>query len=818
MNGGRLLIVEDDALAARGLVAMLGELGHEIVGLEADAEAAIARAREVAPDLVLMDVGLRGLGDGIEAAARMRREAGPAVVFMMDDTGETNMRRALDVDPFGIMAKPVSAPILRAVVSMALRRVELERSRGEEERARRAKEDQLLESEARLESLVNNVNEYIYSVDYREGRPTQRYDSPKCLDITGYGPADFAEDEGLWLRIIHEEDRPKVLDYVRKIEAGETARPIEHRILRKDGKIAWVLNSYAVLRNEGGKLRRSEGFILDMGDRIAMERELVAAKEAAEAANHAKSEFLASMTHELRTPLNSILGFSQLLAMKESGSLSDKQRAYIEDIRASGEHLLGMIGDILDISKIEAGKIEIVRKPFDLGAAILTIADTMKSQADRKRLSIELDVPRDLGALDADEVRVRQILYNLLSNAVKFTPEGRRIGIVARGMGDRVTIEVWDEGIGIAEKDRQRIFEPFEQVRRSDGVNLGSGLGLAITARLTELHRGSIRLESEPGRGSRFFVELPGRVPERRSRPEAPEPLARRLHPEKRTTRILVVEDNPVNRKLMEAMLDACGQKVSFAVSGEEAVAIARAREFDLVFMDINLPGIDGIEAMKRIKAEAGESAGGDRRRKEASTAFIALTAHAMKGDAERFIAEGMDEVVTKPVEMERLVEVLGRFAEADHAAAPDKGDTAGETANSGISAPPEASPARKVGVDARRGLLLLGGDQALYDEMLDLFAETYVSFADELDGTLAQGSMAEARRVIHGLKGASSNLGLTEVAESARILEGRLAAGELVATNDSGIMALARTIHDTLEWIRENASANSRNGAENSA
>ena len=627
------------------------------------------------------------------------------------------------------------------------------------------------ESEERFKSLVNNVNEYIYSVSYRDGRPSSRYDSPKCLAITGYSPEEMRADMGLWLAVIHEADRSRVLEYIGFIEAGRQAKPILHRIRRKDGSVIWVLNSYTVERDESGRLRKAEGFILDMDERVAMEGQLVAARNAAEAANQAKSDFLASMSHELRTPLNSILGFSQLLAMKEAGPLTERQLGYVQDIRASGEHLLGMIGDILDLSKIEAGKIELEKKPFDLRATILKLVETMTPTAAKKGLKIEVEIAPDLGLLDADEVRVRQILYNLVSNAIKFTPDGKRIGLAAMGEGERVVIGVWDEGIGIAEVDKKRVFEPFEQVRHAEGINLGTGLGLPITSRLVALHGGSISLESAVGAGSRFTVELGGRSADRRSA-AAP---ARNREPGREVTEnpieILVVEDNPVNRKLMKAMLESVGRKATFAESGEEAVGIAISRRFDLVFMDINLPGIDGIEAMRMIREAEVADRGRGRRESDRPTTFVALTAHAMKGDAERFIAEGMDEVLTKPIEMGRLAALLAKFANP--------------------------------GIDEKRALLLLGGDRELLAEMLDMFAASYDGFIANLAALLARKATVEARRLVHGLKGASANLGLSDVQAAAAILEARLIAEELADESDPAVKALGDSLARAIESIR---------------
>ena len=223
-----------------------------------------------------------------------------------------------------------------------------------------------------------------------------------------------------------------------------------------------------------------------------------------------KSRFLAHMTHELRTPLNSILGFSQILEM-EPDALSKKQLQFVEYIKTSGEHLLELVNDILDLSKIDADKIVIEKKPFALNLMLARVPQAVKFLADRRKIQIEMNIDPDLGVIEADEVRLKQVLYNLLSNAIKFTEPGKRIGIKACVEDTQAMIEVWDEGIGIAEEDLKKVFEPFEQAGKADaGKPEGTGLGLAISRRLIELHGGSLTVDSKKEAGSRFRVTLPG--------------------------------------------------------------------------------------------------------------------------------------------------------------------------------------------------------------------------------------------------------------------------------------------------------------------
>jgi hypothetical protein len=419
---------------------------------------------------------------------------------------------------------------------------------------------------------------------------------------------------------------------------------------KKSGELYWELAAISAVRDVEGGISHYLAVKEDITDRKAMEDLLWQAKATAEAANRAKSRFLADMSHELRTPLNSILGFSQLLELQGGESLSVKQREYLKFIREGGEHLLDMVNDVLDLSKVEAGKIALEKEPFDPAALIRRVLTTVRSLAAKKHLRVETTLPAELGVLEADEVRIKQVLYNLLSNAIKFTEREKRIGVEARAEDGELVLSVWDEGIGIPAADLARIFDPYVQARAAPRGE-GTGLGLAIVKRLVELHGGGVSVESKVGTGSRFTVHLPGLRPRpvREPAPEEPRPGAYAAGevPDLAGRTALVVDDSPANRTLMERILTAFGCTVLLAASGEEALVIAEHASYDLVLMDIQLPGMNGIETMRRM------------RERGARGPFVALTAYAMKGDAERFLADGFDGFIAKPVRISEVVSYL---------------------------------------------------------------------------------------------------------------------------------------------------------------
>jgi signal transduction histidine kinase/ABC-type amino acid transport substrate-binding protein/CheY-like chemotaxis protein len=394
-------------------------------------------------------------------------------------------------------------------------------------------------------------------------------------------------------------------------------------------------------------------------ERIRAEKELVQAKVEAEAASLAKSRFLATMSHELRTPMNGVLGFAQLL---EGTAMDEQQRYYLTMLEHTGENLLEIINDILDISKIEAGKIELERAPFDIWKLIEDTVATQRPQAESKGLAlsheIAASVPRHVLG---DSARLQQVLRNLVSNAVKFTRAGSvRVEVSdnleagATGGTAFVLFSVTDTGVGISAEVQQRLFRPFVQADSSTTREYGgTGLGLAIAKQLVQLMGGTIGVQSEPGQGAHFWFTVPLPVLSRgpgKSDAPAPEklpPLA---------GRILLVEDNLLNQQVADELLRSFGLDVVVVANGADAVAACAGGGFDAVIMDCLMPEMDGFEATRRIRAQ--EAAGSEPGR---HVPIIAMTANALAGDRERCMAAGMDDYLPKPFRRQALHALLGR-------------------------------------------------------------------------------------------------------------------------------------------------------------
>jgi len=422
--------------------------------------------------------------------------------------------------------------------------------------------------------------------------------------------------------------------------------------LRKDGSKFPIGVSLSPLALEEGALITVA--IRDISEQKKVQQELQAAKLSAESANRAKSDFLATMSHELRTPLNAVIGFSEVLQAQSFGSLNEKQKEYVHDIWDSGKHLLFLINDILDLSKIEAGKMELYLSEFHLPTFIEHSLTIIRERAMEHDIHLSSVIQDGIGAITADERRVKQILYNLLSNAVKFTSHGGRVGIEVSRINDReITIAVWDTGIGIEEKDREKIFKEFMSIHDDPSQNTsGTGLGLSLTKRFVELHGGKIWFESEgKDKGTRFSFTIPTVVIpqlEKEVREERFKNNRVASFKQKKQT-ILIVEDDPISARLLSAYLADAGYAIEFAVNGKEALAKARFFKPDLITLDIILPEKDGWDVISELKMDP-------------ATKNIPVMITSSLEEQERGFALGAVGYITKPIEKEGFEEILNKI------------------------------------------------------------------------------------------------------------------------------------------------------------
>jgi signal transduction histidine kinase len=400
----------------------------------------------------------------------------------------------------------------------------------------------------------------------------------------------------------------------------------------------------------------------------AANRMLSDANRALTEASKAKSAFLASVSHELRTPLNSVIGFSELMTDPNFGDLSPRQREFLSDIRDSGEHLLALINDILDLSKIEAGKLEVNRQDADVEELLRDSVTMLRPQAEKKRLAVDMRCQLS-GTAHVDPRLVRQVLVNLLSNAVKFTPEDGRVEAAARFEGNDLVVRVTDTGIGLSEDDQEKIFHEFYQADGSYARRYqGTGLGLALVRRMMSLHGGSVTVTSRLGHGASFQCVFPDAknclspapsVVAQEAPPPAAPSAAVRVDVSRGST-VLVVEDNPVNRRLARNVLRSRGYRVLEADTGEEGIEIARSELPHLILMDLQLPGLDGIEATRRLKADP----------RTCAIPVVALSARVEATDEARAREAGCAGYIAKPIRLSRFPQQVGSYLASEEGAA----------------------------------------------------------------------------------------------------------------------------------------------------
>ena len=541
-----------------------------------------------------------------------------------------------------------------------------------------------------------------------------------------------------------------------------------------DGRIVWIHALGNVVKDERGKPTDMFGVTQDITEFKRLESELVGAKETAEAATKAKSDFLANMSHEIRTPMNAVLGMT-LLALKTQ--LTPKQKDYLNKIHISATSLLGIINDILDFSKIEAGKLTMEAIPFNLDTVLENLATLVTVKAQEKEglevlFNTAPNVPR---ALVGDPLRLGQVLINLANNSVKFTEHGE-IVVATELLGQRensveIRFSIRDSGIGMSAEQQARLFSSFSQADSSITRRYGgTGLGLTISKRLVEMMGGSIEVQSAPGAGSTFSFTATFGLGAEEEVPRLPPPDLRGL-------KVLVVDDNPSSREILQGMLESFSFTVTQAATGQEGVNAVLAAPYDAVLMDVQMPVMDGYTATGVIR--------GDERFKDLP--IIAMTANAMAGDMEKSAAAGMCDHVTKPIDPDRLFATLAKWVKPGReggtkqmpsptAAAPQASVAAAIAANAGAVAATTAEaspfPASLDGFDLKEGLQRLRGNQALYRKLLVSFASKYTAAAGDIRSALDAGDYAKANSLVHDVKGLAGNLSALQLQAAAAELE----------------------------------------------
>lgn len=605
--------------------------------------------------------------------------------------------------------------------------------------------------------------------------------------MTGY-EATEVQGKRLLEILFSSTDQSETQDAFR--EAFASGHGLSQEILhrRKDGRTYWASINVTPAFGDDGEIQRWIGLANDTTQRRHAQEALRRAKDEAEQASRAKSEFLANMSHEIRTPMNAIIGMSELALQMD---LDEELREYLGTILDSGESLLRLLNDILDLSKIEARKLSIDSIDFNLAETLRDALKPFAFQAKQKGICLDLDLPLDVpDRLVGDPARLRQIIANLAGNATKFTSEGSiSVAVEVIDSNEQATalrFMVRDTGIGIPPDRLEQIFEAFTQAENVTSRRFGgTGLGLTISTQLVELMNGKIWVESEEGVGSTFFFELS--LPLAQSKSAMHESvIAERTADEApdATLDILVTDDNRTNRRLACKILQKRNHNVVEAESGEEVLSLLRDHEFDIILMDVQMPGLDGIGTTLAIRRL------GDELRKQPY--IVALTAHAMQGDRERCLAAGMDAYMAKPLRAKQLLTLVDAVAESNPPC---------EVSHAELAPSETARPSSKL--DFSEALDRLEGDRELLVEQMNFYLEDSPILIRDLGEAIRLADCRKLEMSAHRMRGLSAGFDVVELVELAARLEEIGRNGELQDAAET-MIALQKLWEATCTALRE--------------